>query len=105
LGQNPAAEINLVRARAFGVNYVGAVHGYPNQAIDASPANAILQERLFEFIFEGKRWYDLRRFGNSFVFANTAVLPGEAYKVLWPIDRNSLTNNRGLVQTPGYPAF
>jgi hypothetical protein len=105
LGQTPAAEINLVRARAFGANYVAAVHGYPNQAIDASPANAILQERLYEFIFEGKRWYDLRRFGNSFVFANTSVLPGEAYKVLWPVDRNSLTNNRGLVQTPGYPAF
>lgn len=105
LGQNPANEINLVRARAFGANYVAGTFGYPNQAIDASPANAILQERLFEFVFEGKRWYDLRRFGNSFVFANTTVLPSEAYKVLWPIDRTSWTNNRSLVQTPGYPRF
>jgi hypothetical protein len=105
LGQNPAAEINLVRARAFGANYVAATFGYPNQPIDASPANAVLQERLYEFIFEGKRWYDLRRFGNSFVFANTTVLPSEAYKTLWPIDRTSWTNNRALVQTPGYPPF
>jgi hypothetical protein len=105
LGQSPATEINLVRARAFGSNYVAAVHGYPNQAIDADAKKAILQERLFEFVFEGKRWHDLRRLGDSYVFANTTVLPTEAYKVLWPIDRNSLTNNRSLEQTPGYPKF
>lgn len=105
LGQSPAAEINLVRARGLGANYVAGVHGFPNQAIDADAKQSLLQERLYEFIFEGKRWLDLRRFGDSYVFANTAVLPSEAYKVLWPIDRNSLTNNRALVQTPGYPAF
>ena len=105
LGQNPAAEINLVRARAFGVNYIAAVHGYPNQTIDSDPKQALLQERLYEFIFEGKRWHDLRRFGDSYVFQHTSVSSAEAYKLLWPIDRNSLTNNRALVQTPGYPAF
>lgn len=105
LSQSPATEINLVRARAYGANYVAGTHGFPNQAGDADAKNALLQERLFEFVFEGKRWHDLRRFGDNYVFANTAVLSSEAYKVLWPIDRNSLTNNRGLVQTPGYPAF
>jgi len=105
LGQNPAAEINLVRARAFGANYNAAIQGYPNQPIDADAKKAILQERLFEFVFEGKRWLDLRRFGDSYVFDNTLVLPAEAYKLLWPVDRNSLTNNRALKQTPGYPAF
>jgi starch-binding outer membrane protein, SusD/RagB family len=105
LGESPAAEINLVRARAFGTNYNAAVHGFPNQAIDAVPKDALLQERFLEFIFEGKRWHDLRRFGDSYVFANTNILPAEAYKVLWPIDRNTLTNNRALEQTPGYPKF
>lgn len=104
-GQNPATEINLVRARAFGANYVAGTIGFPNQVIDADAKQAILQERLFEFIFEGKRWHDLRRFGNSYVFQHTSVLSSEAYKVLWPIDRASLTNNRALTQTPGYPAF
>lgn len=105
LGEDPSAEINLVRKRAFGANYDASVHGFPNQAIDADPKEAILQERLFEFIFEGKRWHDLRRFGDSYVFEHTTVLPGEAYKLLWPVDRNSLTNNRLLEQTPGYPRF
>ena len=105
LGQDPAAEINLVRARAFGTNYNASVHGYPNQAIDATPKDAILQERLYEFVFEGKRWLDLRRFGDQFVYKYTSVLPAESYKLLWPIDRNSLTNNRALKQNPGYPSF
>lgn len=105
LGQSPADEINLVRKRAFGAKYDEKTLGFPNQSIDTKPAEAILNERLFEFVFEGKRWYDLRRFGNSYVFANTTLLSSEAYKVLWPIDRNSLTNNRSLKQTDGYPAF
>lgn len=105
LGQSPANEINQVRARAYGSNFITALHGYPNQPIDTDAKNAILQERMFEFIMEGKRWHDLRRFGDTYVFANTAVLSSQAYKLLWPIDRNSLTNNRSLKQTPGYPSF
>ena len=105
LGQDPAPEINLVRARAFGTAYNAAVHGYPNQAIDKDAKEALLQERLFEFVFEGKRWLDLRRFGDSYVYKYTAVPSSQSYKLLWPIDRNSLTNNRALKQNPGYPAF
>ncbi len=105
LGQSPAAEINLVRARAYGGNFQMPVHGFPNQAGDADAKRALLRERYFEFFFEGKRWLDLRRFGDSFVFEYTSVPASEAYKLLWPIDRNSLTNNRDLKQNPGYPAF
>ncbi len=105
LGEDPATEINAVRARAFGTNYDAAVHAFPNQAIDANAKEAILQERFFEFVFEGKRWYDLRRMGDSYVYAHTTVASTEAYKLLWPIDRGSLTNNRELKQTEGYPAF
>lgn len=105
LGQDPSTEINLVRARAYGSNYDAATIGYPNQAIDANPQEALLQERFYEFIFEGKRWYDLRRMGDNYVYEYTTVLPSESYKLLWPVDRNTLTNNRLLKQTPGYPAF
>ena len=105
LGENPATEINQVRQRAFGANYNAAVHGFPNQPIDANPKEAILQERFFEFIFEGKRWYDLRRMGDAFVFKYTTVPAADSYKLLWPLDRNTLTNNRSLQQNPGYPQF
>lgn len=105
LGEDPKTEINLVRVRAFGSNYNVAVQGYPNQPGDADAKAALLRERLFEFIFEGKRWYDLRRLGDSYVFANTTVAATDGYKLLWPLDRSTLTNNRSLTQTTGYPAF
>ncbi|HEY1010762.1 MAG TPA: SusD family outer membrane lipoprotein NanU, partial [Daejeonella sp.] len=100
LGENPANEINLVRQRAYGVNYKAAVHGYPNQPGDLDINEALLKERFFEFICEGKRWYDLRRFGKSYVFKYTTAKSD--YQLLWPIDRATLTNNRALKQTPGY---
>ncbi|MEO8111647.1 MAG: SusD family outer membrane lipoprotein NanU [Ginsengibacter sp.] len=102
LGEDPSAEINLVRARAYGANYNANVQGYPNMAIDAEPDEAILEERYKEFIFEGKRWYDLRRFGDQYVYEHTTVAPGDAFRLLWPIDRSTLTNNSALVQNPGY---
>jgi len=102
LGTSPATEINLVRARAFGANYNAATMGYPNQAVDANPREAILQERLFEFIFEGKRWYDLRSMGDSYVFEHTTASSANPGFLLWPIDKQTLINDPQLVQTPGY---
>lgn len=100
LGEDPANEINLVRKRAFGANYQATVHGYPNQSGDSNINETLLKERLFEFICEGKRWYDLRRFGKDYVFKYTTAK--QDYQLLWPIDKASLTNNKLLKQTPGY---
>lgn len=100
LGEDPSNEINLVRKRAFGTNYQAAVHGYPNQPGDNDINEALLKERLLEFYAEGKRWYDLRRFGQSYVFKYSTTI--EEYKLLWPIDKTELTNNKALVQNPGY---
>jgi hypothetical protein len=105
LGQDPSQEINLVRARAYGAAYDPAVEGYPNQPVDMDPMEAILQERFFEFIFEGKRWYDLRRMGDNYVYKYTTIPASESYKLLWPIDRSTLTNNTALQQNPGYPQY
>lgn len=102
LGTDPSNEINAVRARAYGASYNAATIGYPNQAIDANPREALLQERFYEFVFEGKRWYDLVRMdpAGSYVFEHTTAT--QAYQLLWPIDVTALTNNPKLTQTPGY---
>jgi starch-binding outer membrane protein, SusD/RagB family len=99
MDEDPATEINLVRERGFGDNYKEEVYGYPNQAIDSKPDYAILRERFFEFVYEGKRWYDLRRFGDDYVLEFTEANPN---KLLWPIDQGTLTDNAALKQTPGY---
>lgn len=102
LNEDPKVEINAVRERAYQGNYDEAMIGFPNKAGDDNIAEAILQERLLEFMFEGKRWYDLRRFGDSYVFNHTTAESSQPKRLLWPIDQTTLTNNRDLQQTDGY---
>lgn len=103
LNEDPSAEINLVRARAYGSNYDPAIHAYSNGSKTAN-ANAILNERYKEFIGEGKRWWDLRRAGNQFVFDNTEYLSsGDEYKLVLPITLDMIGRNPMLEQTAGYP--
>ena len=44
----------------------------------------------------------LRRFGSQYVFKYTWAEKGNEQKLLWPIDRTTLTNNTALKQTLGY---
>lgn len=101
LTQDPSAEINMVRERAYGANYGGA-YIYVNGS-QADNAKAILDERLKEFIGEGKRWWDLVRAGGTYVFDEIATLdPSEAYKIYYSISQSMLANDSELVQTEGY---
>lgn len=102
LGEDPSGEINLIRQRAYGANYDEAIHAYANKS-QTDNANAILEERYKEFIGEGKRWWDLRRAGNSFVIDNISFLnPGDEFKLLLPITTDMIGRNPLLEQTPGY---
>lgn len=94
--------LNQVRRRAFGKAY-----NYPNTVLDIgiyADANnwreILLRERQWEFIGEGKRWFDLVRMGNEYVKKYTNV--EEDWQILMPIDQNSLTLNPLLKQNPGY---
>lgn len=102
LGEDPSGEINQIRQRAYGANYVEATHGYTNGS-QTDNANAILDERYKEFVGEGKRWWDLRRAGDSFVMDNISFLnPGDEFKLLLPITIDMIGRNPALEQTPGY---
>ncbi|MVM33975.1 RagB/SusD family nutrient uptake outer membrane protein [Spirosoma sp. HMF4905] len=100
LGNDPSADINAIRARAYGTGFTV----YTNGSQEAN-MNAILDEYLREFIGEGKRWWALRRAGNAYVFAavNPVYLPAtQVYKLLLPISISMLNTDPKLVQTPGY---
>ena len=114
LGEDPVEEINAVRKRAYGEDYFNAHPEvqYPNdndaalyadnksvKPDNAGAMEAVLKERMREFMVEGKRWYDLRLAGDEYVLEHTTA---EATRLLWPIDKNTLTNNSALKQTPGY---
>lgn len=108
-GQDPSLEINAVRKRAFGTNPFSA---HTNGTFEANEL-AIFNERLKEFVAEGKTWYDLRRMqdasGNPLAFRRDLPLVGvldkatQEYKLLWPIDRSTLSQDPKLEQNPLYP--
>ncbi len=100
LGEDPSAEINAIRLRAYGANYTPYVNG----GLTAN-MNAILDEYLKEFIAEGKRWWALRRAGDSYVYAAvnpTYFSPSSTAKFLLPLSLTMLNNDPLLKQTPGY---
>jgi starch-binding outer membrane protein, SusD/RagB family len=102
LGEDPTEEINQIRMRAYGDNYDETVHAYVD-AGQVENTRAILEERLKEFIGEGKRWWDLRRAGGNFIFEEVESLDqSEAYKLELPITPAMIANNPLLEQTEGY---
>jgi hypothetical protein len=96
-GDPTAAEgwINLVRARVF----------EPDEPVtctdQATCRNLIMNERLFELVFEAKRRQDLIRFGR-FDDAWTFKSASSAHRVLMPIPQSQLDLNPLLDQNPGY---
>lgn len=111
LGEPCSDYVNEVRKRAYGDNYAG--HEYTDGSFEANEL-AILHERDKEFVWEGKRWFDVVRMQDashqSLAFSASANYPAtkaliatnEAYKLLWPLDINTMTINPLLKQTPGY---
>ncbi len=102
LGQDPSDEINQIRKRAYGDAYDATTHEY-SSGTKAANTEAILAERYKEFVGEGKRWWDLRRAGASYVFEHVPYLTSaEEYKLLLPITLDMIGRNPLLEQTPGY---
>ena len=78
----------------------------------------ILQERKREFMFEGKRWYDLARYsirvGNNSYLAKQATTKyqinvnaiqiklSNPYTLFWPINKDEMKRNINLRQNPAY---
>ncbi|WP_232748823.1 RagB/SusD family nutrient uptake outer membrane protein [Capnocytophaga stomatis] len=112
--QDPSEEINEIRKRAYGSNYVASTHGYTNGSF-AENELAILLERDKEFVCENKRWFDVRRMqdasGEPLVFSQninygstTPILnQSEKYRLLMPINSATLNGDPKLEQTEGYP--
>lgn len=100
LGMDPAVEINQVRQRAYGDNFSN--HQFVSGSREEND-EAILQERLFELAFEGKRWWDLIRFGKAFEkVPSLQDRAGQEELLLWPITLETLSLNSKIQQNPGY---
>lgn len=100
LGQDPSAEMNQIRQRAYGNNF--AAHTFVNGTQPQNDA-AILQERLFETAFEGTYWWDLLRFNKIFEkVPSLQSKAGQTYLELWPIVLSTLSLETKVKQNPGW---
>ncbi|MBB3696630.1 RagB/SusD family nutrient uptake outer membrane protein [Flammeovirga yaeyamensis] len=63
--------------------------------------NAVLDERQFELIGEGKRWHDLRR-TNKVVEVMNPINGQEADRLLFPIWFQHMVDNPNITQNSGY---
>ncbi len=100
LGQDPSVEINQVRKRAYGDTF--DQHLFTNGSQEQND-EAILKERLLELALEGKRWWDLIRFGKAFdLVPSLQSRKGDDYLLLFPISEQTLSLEPKVKQNPGY---
>jgi hypothetical protein len=100
LGMDPSAEINEVRKRAYGADFAQHVFVAGSKA---SNDDALLDERFKELMFEGKRWWDLIRFGKAFeLIPSLKNRNNDKNLLLFPIPTSTLSLNAKLTQNPGY---
>ncbi|MCC5931515.1 MAG: RagB/SusD family nutrient uptake outer membrane protein [Cyclobacteriaceae bacterium] len=108
VGNQALEAINQVKRRAY---------GYPPQAASvvdytfgaqetANFLDAVLQEKAYEFQFEGKRWLDLKRTGRAqeFIMRNKGINIADRH-FLWPIPIEEINFNGAISaadQNPGY---
>lgn len=99
--------LNTLRDKRY-TSYEG---GETGQAL----LDAILTERRVELAFEGHRFFDIKRQGESIVRANFGdiadgtgqaperlVLPAGDHRFQWPIPQAEINANENMVQNPGY---
>lgn len=88
--------INMVRRRGYSldINTVSAVADLPAALNQSDFDDMVFRERGYEFFFECKRWFDLKRTGR---WASVAVAAGKPSPTLdyWPIPAVELGNNPG----------
>jgi hypothetical protein len=100
LNMDPTAEINQIRQRAYGDHFPDHVFTAGNKAENDS---AILRERLFEFALEGKRWWDVVRFGKAFeLVPSLKGKESQQHLLYWPVGITLRTKEPQVTETPGW---
>ncbi|GAB3023460.1 RagB/SusD family nutrient uptake outer membrane protein [Spirosoma pulveris] len=88
------ADINVIRTRAKAPAVTATAQ--------ADVLLAIERERVYEFAFEGQRWYDLVRTGRAQAVMSAFSPNWNSRFELWPIPQREIQQNTALTQNPGY---
>ncbi|NDK56241.1 RagB/SusD family nutrient uptake outer membrane protein [Pontibacter fetidus] len=88
------SDINMIRRRA-GLTPVVVL-------TNAQALQEILEQRRFEFVGEGMRFMDLKRYNLTCERLGFCEADGEDFRNLWPIPLQQIEVNPELDQNPGY---
>ncbi|GHA53586.1 membrane protein [Pontibacter akesuensis] len=88
------SDINQIRTRA-GLSRLLTL-------TNSAALNEILEQRRLEFVGEGLRFMDLKRYNRTCEEIGFCEATGAAYRNLWPIPLQELELNPSLVKNPGY---
>ena len=67
--------------------------------------DAVLNERGYEFLIEGRRWWDLKRTGRVKSAMQAAGRTFIDARLLWPIPSEEINNNPALSQADQNPGY
>jgi tetratricopeptide (TPR) repeat protein len=101
------ADINVIRNRSSLYDGGGElVSGLGDLPADVDTEDEVLfanlMERRREFALEGHWFFDLRRLSDVPAVADLGLLPGEDFRLLFPIPQSELDSNALLTQNTGY---
>lgn len=98
--------LNMIKRRAYGYDPLKpSPIDYPSGMSQKQFRDAVLRERAYSFILEGKRWWDLKRthrVKEAMAAIGKTVIDA---RLLWPIPLQEIQNNPDISpedQNPGY---
>ncbi len=98
--------LNMIKRRAYGYDpAVVSPVDYPAGMSKDAFRDAVLNERGYEFILEGRRWWDLKRTGRVKTAMQAAGRTFSDARLLWPIPTEELNNNPALTQADQNPGY
>jgi hypothetical protein len=98
--------LNMIKRRAYGYDptTISPIDYSSGMSKDVF-RNEVLNERGYEFLLEGRRWWDLKRTGRIKTAMEAAGRTFIDFRILWPIPANEINSNPSLgqsAQNPGY---
>jgi hypothetical protein len=96
----------MIKRRAYGYDpTVPSPLDYQTGMSGVEFRDSVLQERAYEFILEGKRWWDLKRTGTV---KEALAATGKSFieaRLLWPIASDEINNNPDIGQNDQNPGY
>lgn len=98
--------LNVIKRRGYGYDpFTASPVDYPSGLDVNTFRDIVIQERAYEFLVEGKRWWDLKRTGKV---KEAMAAAGKTFidaRYLWPIAADEINNNPDISQADQNPGY